>query len=61
MLDVLKRLCTYWDTQLWGDKVTDNNWYYSGLILDYFFDNSVLSLDYLDIEDYFNEKHICYA
>jgi len=61
MLDVVKRLCTYWDTQLWGDKVTDTNWYYSGLILDYFFDNSVLSLDYLDIEDYFNEKHICYA
>ena len=61
MLDVLKRLCIYWDPQLWGDKVTDTNWYYSGLILDYFFDNSVLSLDYLDIEDYFNEKHICYA
>ena len=61
MLEKLIRLCAYWDNQLWGDKVTNTNWYYSGLILDYYFDNSVLSVDYLNIEDYFNEKQICYV
>lgn len=47
------RLLQYLDKMLYGDKVTETGWNYSGLILDAFFENSVLSIDYLNVEDYF--------
>lgn len=61
MLEKLLRLCIYWDSQLWDNKVTETNWYYNGLVLDYYFDNSVLAIDYLNIEDYFWEYGVCYV
>lgn len=43
----------YFDRQLWEGKTTETNWNYYGLILDWYFDNSVLSIDFLDVPDFF--------
>lgn len=48
-----KKLLNYFNEALWDIKVTETNWNYHGLILDSFFDMSVLSIDYLDINDFF--------
>ncbi|MGY1465605.1 protein kinase domain-containing protein (plasmid) [Bacillus toyonensis] len=49
-----KKLLKYFDEVLWTWKTSDTNWNYEGLILDMYFENSILSIDYLDIEDYFS-------
>lgn len=50
------KLLGYFDSILWGDKTTETNWNYQGLILDEYLDMSILSIDYLDIEDYFSSN-----
>lgn len=47
------KLLNFLDEILWDQKFTDTNWMYNGLVLDYYFDMSILSIDYLNIEDYF--------
>lgn len=44
---------SYYNEYLWDGKTSETGWNYYGLILDYYFYNSVLSLDYLSIEDFF--------
>lgn len=51
-----KKILRYFDKQLWDGKTSETGWNYYGLILDYYFDNSVLSIDYLNIEDYFQDN-----
>lgn len=46
------KLLNFLNKELYGDKVTDTNWNYSGLLLDEYFENSVLSIQYLDVGDY---------
>ena len=50
------KILNYFDKHLWDGKTTDTNWNYYGLILDWFFDNSVLCIDYLDIVDFFDHN-----
>ena len=61
MKNKLLSLIKYYDEHLWGYKVTETNWNYNGLILDYYFDNSVLAIDYLDVGDYFSSFKIEYS
>ena len=49
-------LLNFLNKTLWNYKTTDTGFNYSGLILDYIFENSVYSIDYLDIEDMIKEK-----
>ncbi len=53
-LNEFKKLLKYFDEALWTLKTSETTWKYNGLILDVYFENSVLSIDYLDIEDYFS-------
>jgi eukaryotic-like serine/threonine-protein kinase len=55
LTDYLK-LLKHFDSILWGTKVTDTNWNFNGLMLDAYFSMSILSIDYLDIEDYFSNN-----
>ena len=55
------KLLGYYDEQFWGYKVDETNWNYNGLILDCFFENSVLSIDFLNIQDYFDAKGFSYC
>ena len=48
------KILNYLDRQYWSGKTDETNWNYYGLILDYYFDNSILSVDYLDINDFFD-------
>jgi len=48
-----RKILNYFDRQFWEGKTTETNWNYYGLVLDWYFDNSVLSIDYLDITDFF--------
>jgi serine/threonine protein kinase len=50
------KLLKFFDNRLWDTKVTETNWNYNGLVLDYFFEMSILNVDYLDIEDYFSSE-----
>lgn len=50
------KILNYFDRNLWDGKTTDTNWNYYGLILDWYFENSVLSVDYLDIVDFFDHN-----
>lgn len=50
------KILNYFDRHLWEGKKTDTNWNYFGLILDWYFDNSVLCIDYLDIVDFFDHN-----
>ncbi|HDX9688662.1 TPA: protein kinase [Bacillus thuringiensis] len=52
-----KKLLKYFDEFLWAWKTSDTNWNYNGLILDIYFENSILSVEYLDIEDYFSTDY----
>ncbi len=47
-----KKILNYLDKKYWENKTDETNWNYYGLILDAHFENSVLSIDYLDICDY---------
>jgi eukaryotic-like serine/threonine-protein kinase len=49
-------LLKYFDSILWDMKTTDTNWNYYGLMLDDYLDFSILSMDYMDIEDYFSSN-----
>ncbi|MDY0409033.1 protein kinase domain-containing protein [Paracerasibacillus soli] len=53
-LEEFIKLINYFDSILWDTKVDETNWYYNGLVLDYYFEDSVLSIDYLNLEDYFD-------
>lgn len=50
------RLLDFFDKYLWDRKIGETNFNYNGLILDSYFDDSVLGIDYLNIEDYFNSN-----
>lgn len=58
-LQIIK-LIEYYDKQFWGYKINETNWNYNGLILDSYFENSVLCVDYLDIQDYFDSQGFSY-
>lgn len=47
------KILSYFDKKFWDRKTTATGLNYFGLILDWYFENSVLIIDYLDIEDYF--------
>jgi len=50
------KILNYYDRQFWGRKTDETNWHYEGIILDWYFDNSVYCIDYLNIEDYFDNN-----
>lgn len=60
MKKIFIRLLEYLDEKFWDYKQTNTNFRYLGLTLDYYFENSVLSIDYLNIEDYFIQYGITY-
>jgi serine/threonine protein kinase len=50
------KILNYFDRQFWGGKTDETNWHYYGIILDWYFDNSVFCIDYLDIADYLDSN-----
>lgn len=50
------KILSYFDKRLWDGKISNTNWKYYGLVLDWYFDNSVLSAEYLDIADFFDQN-----
>ncbi|WP_201317545.1 protein kinase family protein [Paenibacillus sp. EPM92] len=50
------KILRYFDKHFWEGKTSETNWNYYGLILDWYFDNSVLCIDYLDIADFFDHN-----
>lgn len=50
------KLLKFFDDILWENKITETGWNYVGLTLDYYFNNSVFNIDYLNIEDYFSSN-----
>ncbi|MFC5404242.1 protein kinase domain-containing protein [Cohnella soli] len=50
------KILNYFDKRLWEGKISETNWQYYGLVLDWYFDNSVLSAEYLNIEDFFDQN-----
>lgn len=50
------KILNYFDRQFWSRKTDETNWNYDGIILDWYFDNSVFCIDYLDIADYFDNN-----
>ncbi len=50
------RILKYLDKLFWGDKFDDTGFHYIGLTLDWYFDNSIFSLDYIDTKDYFENN-----
>jgi len=50
------KILSYFDKQFMDRKTNETGWNYYGLILDWYFDNSILSIDYLSVEDYFNDN-----
>ena len=58
MESVLNKIFEYYDSIFFEEKVEVNQQgymgaHYDGLNLDYYLENSILSIDYLSIEDYF--------
>ena len=51
-----KKILDYFDRQFWENKTDETNWQYYGIILDWYFENSVFSVDYLDVADYFDNN-----
>lgn len=51
--ELFQRIMNYFDRAFWSGKTNDSGWNYYGLTLDWYFENSVLSVEYLGIEDYF--------
>lgn len=54
--EIYTKILKYFDGQLWDRKYSDTGWNYDGLVLDSYFENSIMSIDYLDIEDYFRSN-----
>lgn len=50
------KVLNYFDRQFWSRKTDETNWHYDGIILDWYFNNSVFCIDYLDVEDYFDNN-----
>lgn len=50
------KMLSYINKQFWDRKTNETGWNYVGLTLDWYFDNSVLCVDYLNIEDYFQDN-----
>ncbi|MFR8734813.1 MAG: protein kinase domain-containing protein [Clostridium perfringens] len=50
------RILNLLDKYLWEYKVSETGFNYTGIILDYHFESSILSIDYIDIEDFFEEN-----
>ena len=50
------QILRFLDRNLWDTKTDESNWNYNGLILDYYFYDSVLSIDYLDLNEFFYEN-----
>lgn len=50
------KILSYFDHQFWDGKTDETNWHYYGIILDWYFENSVFCIDYLDVEDYFDSN-----
>ena len=50
------KILNYFDRQFWSRKTDETNWNYDGIILDWYFDNSIFCVDYLDIADYFENN-----
>lgn len=53
---IFEKLLKYFDTQLFGDKTNETNWNYLGNTLDYLFEDYKYRNNYLDIDDYLEEK-----
>ncbi len=51
--DDFLRLLDFLDSKMFDYKTTETGWNYTGLIFDYLFENSVFSIDYLNVEDFF--------
>lgn len=50
------KILSYFDRQFWSGKTDETNWNYYGMVLDWYFDNSVFCVDYLDVADYFDNN-----
>lgn len=50
------KILSYFDRQFWSIKTDETNWNYNGIILDWYFENSVFCIDYLDVADYFDNN-----
>ena len=50
------KILDYFDRQFWEGKTSETGWHYYGLVLDWYFDNSVFCIDYLDVADYFDNN-----
>ncbi|WP_410495710.1 protein kinase [Cellulosilyticum sp. ST5] len=61
MEGILSNLLEYLDGHFWDYKQSSTNFTYMGLILDYYFEDSVLNIDYLSINDYFTEHKLMYS
>lgn len=55
------KLLNYYDEILWDRKVDETNFNYLGLTLDFYFEDTNLNTEYLDVEDYItSESNITY-
>ena len=50
------KILSYFDRQFWDGKTDETNWNYYGRILDWYFENSVYCIDYMNVEDYFDSN-----
>lgn len=50
------RILNLLNKYLWEYKVSETGFNYNGIILDYYFESSILSVDYMDIDDFFEEN-----
>jgi hypothetical protein len=50
------KILDYFDKVFWERKTTETNWDYYGLVLDWYFEESVLSIDFLNVEDFFDHN-----
>lgn len=50
------KILSYFDRQFWSGKTDETNWTYYGITLDWYFNNSVFCIDYLDVADYFDNN-----
>lgn len=51
-----EQILKYFDNSFWETKATESNWYYEGIVLDWYFDSSVLSIDFLNVEEFFYDN-----
>lgn len=50
------KILAYFDRHFWDRKTDETNWQYFGLDLDRYFENSIFCIDYLDVNDYFDNN-----